>query len=66
MLKFADIDNLTDEMVEMAKSVFKRIAISESRVHGKSLEEVHFHEVGAADAVADKIIDLHTKLQEKI
>ena len=53
MLKFADIDNLTDEMVEMAKSVFKRIAISESRVHGKTLEDVHFHEVGAADAVAD-------------
>ena len=53
LLKYADIENLTDEMVEMAKKVFKRIAISESRVHGKSLEEVHFHEVGAADAVAD-------------
>ncbi|MBO7241986.1 MAG: DUF111 family protein, partial [Methanobrevibacter sp.] len=53
LLKYADIENLTDDMVEMAKKVFKRIAISESRVHGKSLEEVHFHEVGAADAVAD-------------
>ena len=53
LLKFADIENLTDEMVEMAKLVFKRIAISESRIHGKTLEEVHFHEVGAADAVAD-------------
>ena len=53
LLKYADIENLTDEMVEMAKKVFKRIAISESSVHGKSLEEVHFHEVGAADAVAD-------------
>ncbi len=52
-LKNQDIENLTDEMIEMAKSVFKRIAVSESRVHGKSLEEVHFHEVGAADAVAD-------------
>ena len=53
LLKFGEIENLTDEMVEMAKSVFKRIAISESKVHGKSLDEVHFHEVGAADAVAD-------------
>lgn len=53
LLRFAEIENLTDEMIEKAKSVFKRIAISESRVHGKTLEEVHFHEVGAADAVAD-------------
>ena len=53
LLKFSDIENLTDDMVEKAKSVFKRIAISESRVHGKTLEDVHFHEVGAADAVAD-------------
>ena len=52
-LKELDIENLTDEILDMAKNVFKRIAISESRVHGKSLEEVHFHEVGAADAVAD-------------
>lgn len=52
-LKLLEIENLTDEMVEMAKSVFKRMAVSESRVHGKSIDEVHFHEVGAADAVAD-------------
>ena len=52
-LKDGEIENLTDEMVDKAKSVFKRIAISESRVHGRSMEEVHFHEVGAADAVAD-------------
>ena len=52
-LKSENIENLTDEMVDKAKRVFKRIAISESRVHGKNLEDVHFHEVGAADAVAD-------------
>jgi len=35
--------------------VFERIAKAEAKVHGKSLDEVHFHEVGASDAVADVI-----------
>ncbi|MBR4448028.1 nickel pincer cofactor biosynthesis protein LarC [Methanobrevibacter sp.] len=36
-------------------NIFKRIAEAEAKVHGKKLEEVHFHEVGASDAVADVI-----------
>ncbi|MDR2873707.1 MAG: nickel pincer cofactor biosynthesis protein LarC [Methanobrevibacter sp.] len=46
-------DLLKEEVIEKSKNVFKRIAISESKIHGKSLDKVHFHEVGAADAVAD-------------
>lgn len=38
-----------------AKAVYDRIAQAESRVHGKTVEEVHFHEVGAWDAVADVV-----------
>lgn len=52
-LKDCQIKGLSDEIFEKAKSVFERIAIAESSVHGKNLEDVHFHEVGAADAVAD-------------
>lgn len=46
---------ITDEMAEFAKMVYKTIAEAESHVHGTTIENVHFHEVGAADAVADVI-----------
>lgn len=34
-------------------AVYREIAQAESLVHGQSVEQVHFHEVGAMDAVAD-------------
>ena len=46
-------DNVTQDMQELASNVFKTLAEAESNVHGFSLDKVHFHEVGAADAVAD-------------
>lgn len=47
--------NLDENIKKTSLNIFKRIAIAESKVHGKNLDEIHFHEVGASDAVADVI-----------
>ena len=38
---------------EKAEAIFARLARAEAKVHGTPIEQVHFHEVGGLDAIAD-------------
>ncbi len=45
--------NVSDRVKSDVKAVYDLIAGAESTVHGRPVSEVHFHEVGTKDAIAD-------------
>jgi uncharacterized protein (TIGR00299 family) protein len=52
MLQAAD---LATGVRDRAAMVFERLALAEARVHGVEVGDVHFHEVGALDSIADVV-----------
>jgi uncharacterized protein (TIGR00299 family) protein len=44
---------LTDRARQIALSAFEHLGRAEAKIHGVPLESVHFHEVGAVDAIVD-------------
>ncbi len=45
--------NLPSRVTQCSLDVFRRLAQAEGAVHGVAPEKVHFHEVGATDAIVD-------------
>lgn len=58
---FADIkklineSSLSEKVKALSLDMFNRVAVAEGKIHGKSADEVHFHEVGAVDSIVDII-----------
>ena len=55
IINLIDNSKLTNEVKELSKKIFLRLAKAESKVHNIRIEEVHFHEVGAVDSIIDII-----------
>lgn len=51
--KIINDSDLSEKVKLRSISIFKRLAEAEAKIHGIEIEKVHFHEVGAVDAIVD-------------
>jgi len=51
--RIINASDLSDEVKYTSLAIFRRLARAEAAVHGKPIDEVHFHEVGATDCLVD-------------
>ncbi|SFR07855.1 nickel pincer cofactor biosynthesis protein LarC [Desulfoscipio geothermicus] len=62
-------NTLPEEVKEKSKAVFNRLAVAEAAVHDTTPDCIHFHEVGAVDAIVDvvgTVLGLHLLGVDKV
>ncbi len=50
-----DNSDLSEFVKETSKRIFQIVAVAEAKIHGKTVDDVHFHEIGAVDSIVDII-----------
>jgi uncharacterized protein (TIGR00299 family) protein len=53
IFEIIDDSTLDPEIKEKSKAIFSRLGEAEAKIHDKPVDEIHFHEVGAVDAIVD-------------
>lgn len=51
--KITNSSGLGSEIKGSIKKIFVKIAAAEAKIHGKPIDKIHFHEIGAVDAIID-------------
>ncbi len=51
--RIIDNSSLGESVKDKSRVIFTRLAEAEARIHNKTIDEIHFHEVGAVDSIID-------------